>query len=334
MKLVIQIPAWNEEAVLPTTLAEIPRQVAGIDEVAILVVDDGSADRTAEVALAAGADHIVRFRAHQGLARAFAAGIDASLKLGADIIVNTDADNQYRGSDIERLIRPILAGQADMVVGDRRTDTIARFSPLKKRLQTAGSWVVRQASGTTVPDATSGFRAYSREAALALNVVSDYTYTLETIIQAGKKGIAVAHVPIQTNEQTRKSRLISSIPNYVRRSTITILRIYAMYEPLRIFSTIGAAVLAISLLLGVRYLYFLLLGEGKGHIQSVILAGVFLVLSFQMLLIGLVADLVSINRRLSEDILLRVKRLELPGVPEITRPDNKEQSDAAFCRGE
>ena len=233
------------------------------------------------------------------------------MRLGADIIVNTDADNQYRGSDIERLIQPILAGQAYMVVGDRQTDSVSHFSRGKKLLQRVGSWVVRQASGTRIPDATSGFRAYSREAALALNVVSDYTYTLETIIQAGKRGIALAHVPITTNEQTRESRLIRSVPDYLRHSTITILRIYAMYEPLRVFSIIGAVVLAVSVLLGVRYLYFFFLGEGKGHIQSVVFAGVLLVLGVQMLLIGLLADLVSINRRLSEEVLRRVKKLEV-----------------------
>jgi len=311
MKLIIQIPCWNEEEALPLTLADIPHRIAGVDEVETLIIDDGSTDRTVEVAQAAGVNHVVRLRQHRGLAAAFVAGLDASLRLGADIIVNTDADNQYRGSDIERLIQPILADQADMVVGDRQTDNVSHFSPGKKLLQRVGSWVVRQASGTRIPDATSGFRAYSREAALALNVVSDYTYTLETIIQAGKRGIALAHVPITTNEQTRESRLIRSVPDYLRHSAITILRIYAMYEPLRVFSIIGAVVLAVSLLLGVRYLYFFFLGEGKGHIQSVVLAGVLLVLGVQMLLIGLVADLVSINRRLSEEVLLRVKKLEL-----------------------
>jgi len=311
MKLIIQIPCWNEETTLPLTLAEIPRQIAGVDEVEILVIDDGSTDRTVEIARSAGVDHIVRLRQHQGLARAFMAGIDAALRLGADIVVNTDADNQYRGDDIERLIRPILEGRADMVVGDRQTHTVSHFSPTKRLLQRLGSWVVRRASDTHIPDVTSGFRAYSREAALALNVISDYTYTLETIIQAGKRGIALAHVPITINEPTRESRLIRSLPDYLRRSAITIVRIYAMYEPLRVFSIIGAVVLATSLALAGRYLYFFSIGEGKGHIQSVVLAGVLLVLGFQMLLIGLVADLVSINRRLSEEVLLRVKRLEL-----------------------
>jgi len=327
MKLIIQIPCWNEEATLPRTLADIPRQIAGVDEVEVLIVDDGSTDRTVEVARAAGVDHIVRLRQHQGLAQAFAAGIDAALRLGADIVVNTDADNQYRGDDIERLIRPILEGRADMVVGDRQIHTVSHFSPTKKLLQHLGSWAVRRASGTRIPDATSGFRAYSREAALALNVVSDYTYTLETIIQAGKKGIALAHVPITINEPTRESRLIRSLPDYLRRSAITIMRIYAMYEPLRVFSIVGAVVLAASGVLAGRYLYFLSIGEGKGHIQSVVLAGVLLVLGFQMLLIGLVADLVSINRRLSEEVLLRVKRLELTLLGGKTPPTGRPEGD-------
>jgi len=326
MKLVVQIPCWNEEATLPLTLADIPRQIAGVDEVEIMVIDDGSSDRTVEVARAAGVDHIVRLRGHRGLAAAFAAGIEASLRLGADIIVNTDADNQYRGSDIERLIQPILSGQADMVVGCRQIEAIPHFSPVKKRLQRIGSWVVRQASGTPIPDATSGFRAYSREAALALNVVSDYTYTLETIIQAGKKGMAMTHVPIAINKPTRESRLIRSLPDYLCRSASTILRIYAMYQPLRISSLLGVAVLTASFALTVRYMYFLGLGEGKGHIQSVVLAGVLLVLGFQILLIGLVADLVSINRRLSEEILLRVRKLELERVQGKT-PSASEQAE-------
>ena len=331
MKLIVQVPCWNEEAVLPLTLADIPKQIAGVDEVEILVIDDGSIDRTVEVAQIAGVDHIVCLQEHQGLAAAFAAGLDTSLRLGADVIVNTDADHQYRGSDIERLIQPVLAGQADMVVGDRQTDTIPHFSPLKKLLQRLGSWVVRQASGTRIPDVTSGFRAYSREAALSLNVVSDYTYTLETIIQAGKKGIALAHVPITANEPTRESRLIRSVPDYLGRSASTILRIYTMYKPLRVFSIVGSVVLAASLALAGRYLYFLFLGEGKGHIQSVVLAGVLLVLGVEVLLIGLVADLVSINRRLGEEVLLRVKKLELaraqrtePTGPEATAQSGEE----------
>jgi glycosyltransferase involved in cell wall biosynthesis len=311
MKLVVQIPCWNEEEALPLTLADIPREIAGVDEIEILIIDDGSTDRTAEVARSAGVDHIVRLRRHQGLARAFASGLDASLRVGADIIVNTDADNQYRGEDIARLVRPILWGDADMVVGDRRTATVPYFSRGKRVLQRFGSWVVRQASGSDIPDASSGFRAYSRHAALSLNVLSDYTYTLETIIEAGKRGIAMSHLPISVNSQTRESRLVRSIPDYVRRSMGTILRVYAMYEPLRVFSLASLLVLTISLALAIRYVYFVIVGEGTGHVQSVVLAGVLLVLSALMFLIGLLADLVAKNRRLSEEVLLRVKKLEL-----------------------
>jgi len=313
MKLIVQIPAWNEEATLPRTVADIPATLRGVDEVELLVIDDGSTDGTQEAARHCGVHHIVRLREHRGLASAFATGLDACLRLGADVIVNTDADNQYLGSDIERLLQPILAGEADMVVGDRQVDVLAHFSRGKKLLQQVGSWTVRGASHTRIPDATSGFRAYSREAAMALNVVSDYTYTLETIIQAGRKGMAVRHVPIGTNPPVRQSRLIRSIPDYLRRSANTIVRIYAMYQPLRVFGIIGAVVLAISAVLGARYLYYVVVGEGKGHVQSVVLGGVLLVLGVQVLLIGLVADLVSINRRLSEEVLLRVKRLELDG---------------------
>ncbi|HEY64504.1 MAG TPA: glycosyltransferase family 2 protein [Caldilineae bacterium] len=311
MKLIVQIPCLNEEATLPATVRDIPRQIPGVDEVEILVIDDGSTDRTAEVARELGVEHIVRFPRHRGLAAAFAAGIDACLRLGADIIVNTDGDNQYAGADIPKLIAPILAGEADVVIGDRQIDTIPHFSPLKKRLQKLGSWVVRQASDTMIPDTTSGFRAYSREAALRLNVVSDYTYTLETIIQAGKQRLALTHVPVRTNPQLRESRLIRSLPDYLIRSAETIVRIYAMYEPLRVFIAAGIFLLLGGLLLSLRYIYFIFQGEGKGHVQSVILASVLLIAGFQVILIGLVADLIAINRRLSEEILLRVKRLEL-----------------------
>ncbi len=311
MKLIVQIPCLNEEKTLPQTVADIPRQIPGVDEVEILIIDDGSTDNTVAAARQAGVDHIVRFARNRGLAAAFAAGADACLRLGADIIVNTDGDNQYYGGDIPRLIAPILAGEADMVIGDRQVETIDHFSPTKKRLQKLGSWVVRQASDTDIPDTTSGFRAYSREAAMRMNVVSDYSYTLETIIQAGKRRLALTHTPIRTNPKTRESRLIGSLSGYLRRSASTIVRTYAMYEPLRIFISAGALLLLAGVILGIRYLYFVAIGEGKGHIQSVILTAVFLIAGFQVILIGMLADLIAINRRLSEDILFRVKRLEL-----------------------
>ena len=311
MKLIVQIPCLNEEKTLPQTVADIPRQIPGVDEVEILVIDDGSTDNTLTVAREIGVNHIVRFARNRGLAAAFAAGIDACLRLGADIIVNTDGDNQYYGGDIPKLIAPILAGEADMVIGDRQIETIEHFSPMKKRLQRMGSWVVRQASDTDIPDTTSGFRAYSREAAMRLNVVSEYSYTLETIIQAGKQRLALAHIPIRTNPKTRESRLINSLSGYLRRSAATIIRIYTMYEPLRIFMSAGLLLFSVGVILGFRYLYFVFIGEGKGHVQSVILTAVFLIAGFQVILIGLLADLIAINRRLSEDILFRIKRLEL-----------------------
>lgn len=313
MKLIVQIPCLNEEQTLPATVHDIPRAIAGIDAVELLIIDDGSTDRTVQVARELGVEHIVRFRRNRGLAAAFAAGLDACLRLGADIIVNTDGDNQYAGADIPKLVAPILAGQTDMVIGDRQTDTIAHFSPLKKRLQKLGSWVVRQASGTDIPDTTSGFRAYSRDAALRLNIVSGYSYTLETIIQAGKQRLALTHVPVATNAKLRESRLFRSIPNYLGHSTQTIVRTYAMYEPLRIFMVIGVLLLSLGLLLSLRYVYFMFQGQGTGHVQSVIIAAVLLIAGIQVILIGFLADLIAVNRRLNEDILLRVKRLELAG---------------------
>jgi len=311
MKLVVQIPCLNEENTLPLTIRDIPRRIEGIDKIEILVVDDGSTDRTSEVAKELGVDHIVGFSNNQGLAKAFMAGLDASLKLGADIIVNTDADNQYKGEDITKLIKPILEGRANMVIGDRETDTIEHFSTTKKILQKMGSWVVRQVSNTEIPDATSGFRAYSKEAALKMNVISEFTYTLETIIQAGKKNIAIDYVQITTNEQLRKSRLYANMLGYVKRSISTILRIYAMYEPLRTFFYIGGLVFVAGLIIVARFLYFYITVSGAGHIQSLILAAVLLIVGFQVVIIGLVADLISGNRRLIEDNLYRTRKLEL-----------------------
>lgn len=310
MKLVVQIPCLNEEATLPAALASIPRSIPGVDVVEVLVVDDGSSDRTAEVARAHGADHIVRFRRRKGLAYGFMAGLDAALRVGADVIVNTDADNQYPGAAIPRLIAPILSGEADMVVGDRGVSHVGHFSWTKRRLQTLGSWVVRKVSGTQVPDTTSGFRALTREAALRINIVSEFTYTLESIIQAGKKKLAIASVPIEAAE-TRPSRLFGSTWEYVKRSAATILRIYAMYEPFKVFVLLGSALLAGGLALGLRYAWFWWQGEIRGHIQSAILAVLLLILGFQTLQWGVMADLIASNRKLIEDLLYRLRQMEL-----------------------
>ena len=310
MKLIVQVPCLNEEASLPETLRAIPRSIPGIDRVEVLIVDDGSTDRTGEVARAHGADHVVRFTRHKGLAAAFMAGLDASLRLGADIIVNTDADNQYPGHEIPRLIAPILAGEADMVVGDRGVAEVQHFSPTKRLLQRLGSWVVRKVSGTRVTDATSGFRAFTRDAALRINIVSEFTYTLESIIQAGKKKLAVAHLPIEAKE-TRPSRLFGSTWEYLKRSGATIVRIYAMYEPFRVFVVLGSVLLLGGTVLGLRYAYFWWLGEIRGHLQSAILSVLLLILGFLTLQWGLMADLIASNRKLLEDLLYRVRKQEL-----------------------
>jgi glycosyltransferase involved in cell wall biosynthesis len=311
VKLIVQIPCYNEEETLPITLREIPRVFQGVDEVEILVIDDGSTDRTVDMAKKAGVQHIVRLMNHKGLAESFTAGIDAALRLGADIIVNTDGDNQYRAEDIQKLIDPILSGEAEMVVGDRNVMQVKHFSFVKKRLQSLGSWIVRQLSGTEIPDVTSGFRAFSRSAALRLNIISRYTYTLETVIQAGKKNIALTHVPIRTNEQLRPSRLFSNIYSYVKRSAATIIRIYALYEPLKIFLIIGAGIFGLGLLFTIRFLYFYFTHQGAGHIQSLILAAVLMIVGFQVAMIGLLSDIIAANRRLIEDVLHRIKKMEL-----------------------
>jgi glycosyltransferase involved in cell wall biosynthesis len=310
MKLIVQIPCLNEEASLPDTLRAIPRQIPGVDAVEVLVIDDGSTDRTSAVAREHGADHVVRFPRRKGLAYGFMAGLDACLRLGADVIVNTDADNQYPGAEIPRLIAPILAGEADMVIGNRQVGEVAHFSWTKRRLQEVGSWVVRKVSGTDVPDTTSGFRALNREAALCINIVSEFTYTLESIIQAGKKRMAVAHVPIEARE-TRPSRLFASTFDYVKRSAATILRIYAMYEPFKVFVLLGSALLLGGAGLGLRYAYFWWLGEVRGHVQSAILSVLLLILGFQTLQWGVMADLIASNRKLLEDLLYRVRKGEL-----------------------
>ena len=313
MKLIVQIPCLNEESTLPAVVHDIPSAIPGVDRIEVLVIDDGSTDRTAEVARELGVKHIVRLRRNRGLAAAFSAGLDACIRLGADIIVNTDGDNQYAGADIPRLIQPIIDGDADIVIGDRQVDSIPHFSPIKKRLQRLGSRVVSRAANVDIPDTTSGFRAMSREAALRLHVISDYSYTLETIIQAGTQRLALAHVPIRTNPRLRESRLMRGVMSYLGQSAQTIVRIYAMYRPLKVFLSAGAGLLLGGLALSLRYLYFMARGEGTGHIQSVIVAAILLIAGFQVMLIGLVADLISINRRLSEDILLRIKRLEAAG---------------------
>src|ERR687896_1638777 len=311
MKLIIQIPCYDEEETLPSTLADLPREIPGIETVEWLVIDDGSTDRTIEVARAGGVDHVVRLTNNKGLAAAFQAGLDACLKLGADIIVNTDADNQYYGEDIPKLVAPILAGDADMVIGDRETHTIEDFSPLKKRLQQLGSAVVRRASDTTVPDTTSGFRAYNREAALQMQVVSKFTYTLETIIQAGKMLVAVDHVPIRTNEQTRDSRLFPSMWAYVRRNAVSIFRIYTLYEPLRAFMAAAALVALIGAVIWVRFLWFFFSGEGEGHIQSLILGATLFIVAVQLAALGVVGDILAGSRVLQQRMLERVRRVEL-----------------------
>lgn len=311
MKLIIQIPCLNEEKTLPKTLQDLPRHIDGIDKIEVLVIDDGSTDRTSEVAREQGVDHIVRLTKRKGLAKVFHTGLDAALKKGADVIVNTDADGQYKGEDIPRLVQPILEGKADIVIGNRDIENIKQFSWLKKRLQRIGSSVVRILAGSNVEDATTGFRAYNQEAALRINIISDYTYTLESIIQAENQNLAISNITISTNEVKRKSRLFKSIPEYIKRSIITIVRVFAMYNPLRLFLTCGITALCIGILIGCRFLYDYLLNGGAGKIQSLILAAVFMIVGFQLLIMGLVSDLISANRRLIEDTLLRVKKLEL-----------------------
>jgi glycosyltransferase involved in cell wall biosynthesis len=311
MKLIIQIPCFNEEHVLAETLADLPREVPGVDEVEWLVIDDGSSDGTVNVARAGGVSHVVRLTNNKGLAAAFQAGLDASLKLGADIIVNTDADNQYKGADIPKLVTPILAGEADMVIGDRETDQIEHFSPLKKRLQRWGSAVVRRASNTNVPDTTSGFRAYNREAALQMSVVSKFTYTLESIIQAGKQTIAIDHVPIRTNPKTRESRLFPSMWAYVRRNTASIFRIYALYEPLRVFMAAATVTALVGAVIWARFLWFFFSGEGGGHIQSLILGSTLFIVAVQFAALGVLGDILAGSRVIQQRILERVRRVEL-----------------------
>lgn len=311
MKLIIQIPCYNEEQTIAKTLKDLPKSIPGIDVIEMLIIDDGSNDRTVKIAKQHGVQHFVKFTQNLGLARAFAAGLEKSLELGADIIVNTDADNQYKGSDIPRLIQPILDKKAEIVIGNRQVDKIHEFSRLKKIMQKFGSYIVRKVSQTNIPDTTSGFRAYSRHAALHMNIISTFSYTLETIIEAGQKDIPIISIPIETNKTERPSRLFKSNWYYIKRSTATIIRIYTMYQPLRVFFYSGLITFLISLLLSGRYLYFMVLGEGKGHIQSVILAGILFLLSCVLFMFGLLADVVAANRKIMEDTLYRIKKNSL-----------------------
>lgn len=320
-KLIIQIPCLNEAATLPATLADLPRSVPGVDVVEVLVIDDGSRDGTSDVARSLGVDHIVRLRRNKGLAAAFMAGIDACLKRGADFIVNTDADNQYAGHEIQKLVAPLIRGEADIVIGDRNIAELRHMSWPKRQLQRVGSWVVRQVSNTSVPDTTSGFRAYTREAALRMTIVSEFSYTLESIIQAGKKRMAIAHVPVQTNPRTRESRLFDSVFGYVKRSAATIVRIYAMYEPLKVFTNIGLVVFGVGFLLGLRLVYYYFQYQAGEHIASAVAAAVLMIVGFNVLVIGLLADVISGNRKLLEDLVYRVRLLELEeNRPAETRP--------------
>jgi glycosyltransferase involved in cell wall biosynthesis len=307
MKLIIQIPCYNEAGTLAIALDALPRQVPGFDVVEWLIIDDGSTDDTERVAKENGVDHAVRHTRNQGLARGFMNGLDACLKAGADVIVNTDADNQYHADDIPKLTAPILEAKADIVVGARPIEAIEHFSPVKKFLQKLGSWVVRIASKTDIPDAPSGFRAISRTAAQQLMVFNDYTYTLETIIQAGQKNMAITSVPVRVNEDLRPSRLVKSIPSYIKRSIVTIIRIFVIYRPFRFFGMIGASLFAVGFLIGLRFLWQWLGGEGEGHIQSLILSALLMGMGFQTVLIAFVADLQAANRKLLEEVRFNVR---------------------------
>lgn len=337
VRLIIQIPCLNEAEQLPRTLADLPREVAGFDSVEWLVIDDGSTDDTVDVARRHGVDHIVKLPQNRGLAHAFQAGIDASLKLGADVIVNTDADNQYDASAIPALVAPILAGQADLVVGDRNVRDIEEFSKLKVRLQLAGSWVVRKASGTNVPDVTSGFRAYNAEAAVQLIVVNRYTYTLESLIQAGKLRSAVASTPVGTNPKTRESRLFGSMWSYIQRNAVVITRVFAAYEPLRFFGSLGAILLLCATVSFTPFLSdWIINGDRTGHLQSVVLGAVFLLAAVQMFALGFLADLIASHRLMTQRTLERVRRIELAlGVaPSYYEPGADIAADTASSNSE
>lgn len=310
MKLIIQIPCYNEAETLKITLDDLPKRIAGIDKIETLIVDDGSDDETVSVAKACGVDHIVSFTANKGLAKAFMAGIDGALRAGADIIVNTDADNQYCGDDIEKLIAPILDHKADIVIGARPIDETEDFSPLKKRLQHIGSWAVRRASNTNIPDAPSGFRAFSAEAAMRINVVNDYTYTLETIVQAGREKIPITSVPIRTNPALRESRLAQSMYRYVRTSMLTILRAYLVYKPLKAFAFVSIFPAIPGIVIWIRFLYYYFTAGGAGHIQGLIMGCTLLIIAFVTFMIGVLGDAVSANRKILQDTQYHIRRME------------------------
>ena len=310
MKLIIQIPCYNEAETLEIALNDLPKHIDGIDTIEYLIINDGSKDKTVEVARKWGVDYVVNFKQNKGLAKGFMAGLDACLRNGADIIVNTDADNQYCGEDIEKIVQPILNGESDIVIGERPIDQTAHFSPLKKKLQHLGSWVVRVASDSDIPDAPSGFRAFSREAALRINVTNEYTYTLETIVQAGREKIPMTSVPIRTNGELRPSRLFHSMMGYVKKSMVTIIRAFMMYKPLKFFTILGMIPLLIGIGIGVRYLVLLAFGAQGGHVQSLILSSILILMGFMTIVIGLQADIIAANRKLLEDIQYRVRKME------------------------
>lgn len=323
MKLIIQIPCYNEAQTLEIALNDLPKQIDGIDKIEYLIINDGSQDNTVEVAKNWGVHYVVNFKRNKGLAKGFMAGLDACLRNGADIIVNTDADNQYCGEDIEKLVRPIINGESDIVIGERPIDNTEHFSPLKKRLQHFGSWVVRKASKTDIPDAPSGFRAYSREAAMRMNVINEYTYTLETIVQAGRNKMACTSVPIRTNGELRPSRLFSSMFGYVKKSMLTIVRAFMMYRPLYFFTIIGSILSFIGVAIGIRFIYFFIIDGGRGHTQSLILASMMIILGVMTGIVGLQADIISGNRKLLEDIQYHVRKLDYDGV----KKDEDENKD-------
>ncbi len=312
-KLIIQIPCLNEATTLGPTIDDLPREIPGIDIIEYLVIDDGSTDNTAEVAKQVGVHHVVKHTKNKGLATAFRTGLEACLRLGADIIVNTDADNQYQAADIPKLVEPILALRAEVVVGDRGVGSLPDFSYLKQRLQTLGSWVIGKASGLNTPDATSGFRALSRQAAMHTIVLSDYSYTLESLIQAGHYKKAVEFVPIRINPQTRPSRLMRGMWQYIRTSSGAIVRAYTLYQPLKVFTILGVVLIVLGCIPGIRFLYFYSIGQTTGHVQSLILTAILLIMGFQSLLMGVISDLVGSNRKLLEETLIRVRRLEIDG---------------------